>query len=201
MCGVAEVGLALTGISTLMGVGGTIMQGNAQKAQAQAAAAQARSQQAIAEQQAQNEIQKGIAEDARFRRQAAAEHGELVSLLASSGFEMDSGSALQSLLDSRQNEQYESNLILNNANQSAWSALVGANNAGNSASSYDSAASNSGPATWMSAGGSLLGGLGTMGMQYSMYQASKSPDNYTYDGTLKNNPFTVKKTSFTGWGN
>ena len=176
---------------------------NISELQAEAAAAQARNQQAIAEQQAQNEIQKGIAEDSRFRRQAAAKHGELVSMLASSGFEMDSGSALQSLLDSRQNEQYESNLILNNANQAAWSALVGANNAGNSAASYDSAASNSGPATWMNAGGSLLGGLGTMGMQYSMYQASKSPNNSgelssMYDMTLKNNPFEIKKLSFTG---
>ena len=148
MCGIAEAGLALSAISTVAGMGGQVMsatnQSKSAKAQAEVQMQQARNQQALAEQQAQNEISKGIAEENRSRRQASKQQGELASMLSASGFQMDSGSMLGILTDSAEEAQYDSNIILNNAEQAAWGHLVNANNAGNSYAAFEAAKANSG---------------------------------------------------------
>ena len=210
MCGIAAAGLALSAISTVAGMGGTVMsatnQSKSAKAQAEVQMQQAKNQQILAEQQAQNEIAKGIAEENRHRRQASKQQGELASMLSASGFQMDSGSMLGILTDSAEEAQYDSNIILNNAEQAAWGHLVNANNAGNSYAAFEAAKANSGVdglALGLNMGSTLLGGAGTMADRYYRYTQSKAPDSSgglssVYDMALKNNPFETKKISFAG---
>ena len=184
--------MAMTAIATGMSMIGQQQQGKAAQAQANAQAQAAADQQVMGQQQAQAEIAKGAAEDARHRRQAAQQHSEMISSLAAGGFELDSGSSLLLASDNAEEIQHDSNIIKNNANLAAWGHQVGANTAGNQASMFKAQGQNSG-ATALNMGATALGGLGTMGAQYNMYkqtQSSQSGGSYglsTYSGPLASN--------------
>lgn len=147
-------------------------------AQAQAQAAQERSAKAAAaynaqvaeneaatqRQLAQNEISKGIADRERQQRQAARAMGEMRANMGASGFEMDSGSPLSLLAESAQEHQYDSEVIMSNANQAAWQHLVAANSAQNQKTFYNWQGANAGSgrrANNLAMAGTLLGGIGS----------------------------------------
>lgn len=164
-------------------------------AQAQAQAAQERSAKAAAaynaqvaeneaatqRQLAQNEISKGIADRERQQRQAARAMGEMRANMGASGFEMDSGSNLSLLSESAQEHQYDSEVIMSNANQAAWQHLVAANTAQNQQGFYNWQGSNAGAgqgATNLAMAGTLLGGIGKgIGLYNNYSQQKQSPLN------------------------
>ena len=137
---------------------------------------------ATQEQLARNEISKGIADRERQQRDAARKMGEMRANMGASGFEMDSGSNLSLLAESAQEHQYDSNVIMSNANQAAWQHLVAANSAQNQQGFYNWQGSNAGAgqgATNLAMAGTLLGGIGNGIGIYNNYQ--------------KNNPSPLKK--------
>src|SRR5262245_52050601 len=86
----APIGLALTAVSTLVGVVGAISQGQAAKQQAEYQAAVARNNQIIAEQQKQYETQAG---EARAQAQSFKNRqtlGAITAGQAASGIQLDS---------------------------------------------------------------------------------------------------------------
>ena len=137
---------------------------------------------ATQEQLARNEISKGIADRERQQRDAARKMGEMRANMGASGFEMDSGSNLSLLAESAQEHQYDSNVIMSNANQAAWQHLVGANAAGNQQSFAQWQGANAGSgqgATNLAMTGTLLGGIGKGIGQYTTYLQNRPKDDDT----------------------
>lgn len=182
--------LATTALSTGVGMYGQAMQ---QQQAAQAAEASAAYNAQVAENQAatqrelaQNEIAKGISERERQQRSAARAMGEMRAQMGASGFTLDSGSNLSLLAESAQEHQYDSNLIMSNANQAAWQHLVGASQAENQKSysqwQGDNAHAGDGLAA-LGMAGTLLGGIGSGLGTYGSYLKNK-PGGY-YDPALQ----------------
>ncbi len=185
--------IAVTAVSTAVGM---YAQNQAQKAQAQSARAAAEynaqvaaNEAATQQQLAQNEIRKGVADRERQQRQAARAMGEMRANMGASGFEMDSGSNLSLLAESAQEHQYDSQVIMSNANQAAWQHLVAASSSGNQRSfaQWQGANANSGSgANSLAMAGTLLGGIGTGIGQYNAYRRNTpgSKNDY-YDPALQ----------------
>lgn len=172
--------IAVTAISTGVGMYAQQQAQAAQERSAKAAAtynAQVAENEAATQRQlAQNEISKGIADRERQQRQAARAMGEMRANMGASGFEMDSGSNLSLLAESAQEHQYDSNVIMSNANQAAWQHLVAANSAQNQQGFYNWQRSNAGSgqtATNLAMAGTLLGGIGQGIGIYNNYQKNK----------------------------
>lgn len=186
--------IAVTAVSTAVGM---YAQNQAQKTQAQGARAAAEynaqvaaNEAATQQQLARNEIQKGIADRERQQRQAARAMGEMRANMGASGFEMDSGSNESLLAESAQEHQYDSQVIMSNANQAAWQHLVAANSAGNQqgfAQWQGSQADSGRGANGLAMAGTLLGGIGTGIGQYNSYLQNKSSGskNGYYDPALQ----------------
>lgn len=186
--------IAVTAVSTAVGM---YAQNQAQRTQAQSARAAAEynaqvaaNEAATQQQLARNEIQKGIADRERQQRQAARAMGEMRANMGASGFEMDSGSNESLLAESAQEHQYDSQVIMSNANQAAWQHLVAANSAGNQQSfaQWQGSQADSGRgANGLAMAGTLLGGIGTGIGQYNSYLQNKSSGskNGYYDPALQ----------------
>lgn len=186
--------IAVTAVSTAVGM---YAQNQAQRTQAQSARAAAEynaqvaaNEAATQQQLARNEIQKGIADRERQQRQAARAMGEMRANMGASGFEMDSGSNESLLAESAQEHQYDSQVIMSNANQAAWQHLVAANSAGNQqgfAQWQGSQADSGRGANGLAMAGTLLGGIGTGIGQYNSYLQNKSSGskNGYYDPALQ----------------
>lgn len=166
--------IAVTAVSTAVGM---YAQNQAQRTQAQSARAAAEynaqvaaNEAATQQQLARNEIQKGVADRERQQRQAARAMGEMRANMGASGFEMDSGSNESLLAESAQEHQYDSRIIMSNANQAAWQHLVGATAATNQQTFADWQGKNAGSdsgANKLAMAGTLLGGIGTGIGQYN----------------------------------
>lgn len=173
MCGIAAT-LATTAIATAVNM---YSQNQAQKSQAAATRASAEynaqvaaNEAATQQELARNEISKGIADRERQQRQAARAMGEMRAQMGASGFEMDSGSNLSLLAESAGEHQYDSQVIMNNAEQAAWQHLVGQTSALNEReyANWQGANANSGRgATNLAMAGTLLSGIGTGLGQYN----------------------------------
>lgn len=186
--------IAVTAVSTAVGM---YAQNQAQRTQAQSARAAAEynaqvaaNEAATQQQLARNEIQKGVADRERQQRQAARAMGEMRANMGASGFEMDSGSNESLLAESAQEHQYDSQVIMSNANQAAWQHLVAANSAGNQqgfAQWQGSQADSGRGANGLAMAGTLLGGIGTGIGQYNSYLQNKSSGskNGYYDPALQ----------------
>ena len=186
--------IAVTAVSTALTMSAQAQAQAAQERSAKAAAAYnaqvAENEAATQRQLAQNEISKGIADRERQQRQAARAMGEMRANMGASGFEMDSGSNLSLLSESAQEHQYDSEVIMSNANQAAWQHLVAANSAQNQKSFYNWQGSNAGSgqgATNLAMAGTLLGGIGsavgTYG-QWAKVTPSGGNGGKTYSGSV-----------------
>lgn len=181
MC-VAAVPLIITAISTAVSMYAQHQQTKAQESSAKAAAqynADAAAQEAETQRQlAQNEIAKGAAERNRVIRSGLRHMGEMRSGLAASGFEMDSGSALSVLGESAEEIQYDADITTQNAHMAAWQhqvGIAGAENAGAWANYQKDQAKNSGAASALAMGGTLLGGIAQGMGQYNDWQKTATP--------------------------
>lgn len=163
---VAGISLAMTAVGTYTAVQGNISQGK----QASAAAAynkQLAENDAIrAEQQATDAIKRGATEEDRFRDQSSLLQGEQVSALASSGFTLDSGSPLQIMADTAEAIELDAQTIRYNAQMEAMGYENNAQASLSSAEMFRVQGNNASTNSYISAGTSLLSGLGQAGMQY-----------------------------------
>ncbi len=180
--GTTAVSLAITAISTVASMVAQQQQAKQQNRAAQAQAeyqqAQLDNEKALQEQQAQDAIARGSEEKNQQQRNAARIMGEQRSMLAASGVEMDSGSALGMLTESAIEAQHDSAIIGQNAAREAWGHQVGANNAENqkslvAATAENTIAANKSAAAW-GMGTTLLGGLGTGMDQYSKWKKTQT---------------------------
>ena len=178
----AIASLAVTAISTAVGMFAQNEQSKAQASAAKASAeynAQVAANEAATQQHlAQNEIQKGIVDRDRHMRAASQRMGQMTSMLGASGFALDDSSALSLLSDSATEEQFDANIITRNAEMAAWGHEVAANNANNQKSMYDyqRRSAGSGGSSLLSMGGTLLGGLAS-GMAQFNSMPGKSPSS------------------------
>ena len=178
--------MAVTAVSTAAGM---YAQNQAQKTQADAARASAEynaqvaaNEAATQQELARNEISKGIADRERQQRQAARAMGEMRAQMGASGFEMDSGSNLSLLAESAGERQYDSQVIMNNAEQAAWQHLVGQTSALNEQeyANWQGANANSGRgATNLAMAGTLLSGIGAGIGQYNDWSKTANDSSYT----------------------
>lgn len=180
MCDLTIAGMALSAISTGVGMYAQHQQAKAQTSAAQASAqynAQIAANEAEGQRQlAQNEIAKGAADRERLLRAGARKQGELRSQLGASGFEMDSGSALSLLGESAEEIQYDAEITSRNAAMNAWqhqAGIVKAQNAGTYASWEGEQA---GKGSNLGMFGTLLGGLGSGLTMYDQYKRTIRPD-------------------------
>lgn len=183
------VGIGLSAISTGIGMVAqnqqAQQQASAQKAAAEYNAQVAANEAATQQELARNEIAKGIDDRERQQRQAARAMGEMRANMGASGFEMDSGSSASLLAESAQEHQYDSQVIMSNANQAAWQHLVSAGSAQNQQNwaNWEGSNANSGRgAANLAMAGTLLGGIGTGIGQYNDYARNKaagSKNGYT----------------------
>lgn len=153
-------------------------QASAQKAAAEYNAQVAANEAATQQELARNEIAKGIDDRERQQRQAARAMGEMRANMGASGFEMDSGSSASLLAESAQEHQYDSQVIMSNANQAAWQHLVSAGSAQNQQNwaNWEGSNADSGRgAANLAMAGTLLGGIGTGIGQYNAYAQNKKP--------------------------
>ena len=188
------VGIGLSAISTGIGMVAqnqqAQQQASAQKAAAEYNAQVAANEAATQQELARNEIAKGIDDRERQQRQAARAMGEMRANMGASGFEMDSGSSASLLAESAQEHQYDSQVIMSNANQAAWQHLVSAGAAENQQNwaNWEGSNANSGRgAANLAMAGTLLGGIGTGIGQYNAFaqnKASSSKGGY-YDPALQ----------------
>lgn len=188
------VGIGISAITTGLNMAAQYQQAQ-QQARAQKAAAEynaqvAANEAATQQELARNEIAKGIADRERQQRQAARAMGEMRANMGASGFEMDSGSSVSLLAESAQEHQYDSQVIMSNANQAAWQHLVAAGSANNQQNwaNWEGSNADSGRgAANLAMAGTLLGGIGTGIGQYNAYaqnKASSSKSGY-YDPALQ----------------
>ena len=173
--------LAVTAVSTAVSMYAQNQQGK-QQAKAATASAEynlqvAENEKATQQQLAQNEVAKGIADRDRHMRNVSRQQGEMTSMLAASGFEIDSGSSLSMLGESAEEAQYDANIITQNADRAAWQHQVGMTALDNQTSMLSYQKANAKPDTASSLigmGGTLLGGIATGMGQYNGYKATQS---------------------------
>ncbi|MDE5879033.1 MAG: hypothetical protein K2G99_03260 [Desulfovibrio sp.] len=177
-------GMAISAVTTGISMAAQNEQAQ-QQAKAQQAAAEynaqvAANEAATQQELARNEIAKGIDDRERQQRQAARAMGEMRANMGASGFEMDSGSSASLLAESAQEHQYDSQVIMSNANQAAWQHMVAAGSADNQKSwaNWEGSNANSGRgAANLAMAGTLLGGIGTGIGQYNAYAQNKASGN------------------------
>lgn len=172
--------LAVTAVSTAVGMYAQNQQGKQQQAAANAQAEYnmqvAENDKAMQRQLAQNELAKGEADRERLQRQAARQQGEMTSMLAASGFQLDSGSNLSMLGESAEEAQYDANIVSQNAARAAWQHEAGMTAADNQMSMISAQQANSKPsgaASMLNMGGTLLSGIGTGLNMYNGYKQTR----------------------------
>ena len=150
-----------TMLATVIGAAGTLMQGVAANSAARAQAAAANQNARIAEAQAHDAIERGGQEELRLRRQMAQLQGTQRSMLAASGVDVDSGSALDVQDASMREGEQDAAAIRFNAAREGWGHQVQAANYRNEASAARAAGRNALFGSVVGAGTSLLSAAGS----------------------------------------
>ena len=186
MSGGTTATLVTTAITTAISMAGQYMQAQAQEKQAKQTAQYqadvAAQDAAMKEQQARSVMQKAITEEDRQRRNVARAMGEMRANMGASGFAMDEGSNMDLLAESVGEHQYDSQVRMSNAEQEAWGYQVGATNAQNNQAfaNWQKSNADSGQlGTYLSMGGTLLGGISKGIGQYSSLSAAATPTGGT----------------------
>ena len=150
-----------TMLATVIGAAGTLMQGMAANSAARAQAAAANQNARIAEAQAHDALERGGQEELRLRRQMAQLQGTQRSMLAASGVDVDSGSALDVQDASMREGEQDAAAIRFNAAREGWGHQVQAANYRNEASAARAAGRNAPFGSVVGAGTSLLSAAGS----------------------------------------
>ena len=143
--------------SAVIGGASAIMQAQASASQAAYQAQVARNNQIIAQRNAADALKRGDVEEEKVRRRTAAILGQQRSLLAGQGIVLDEGSPLDIQMDTAGLGEIDALTTRSNFGREAYAFEVQAMNHAAQAALYDTRTSLLG--TWLSAGGSLLGGL------------------------------------------
>lgn len=197
MCSFTAASIITTIVSTAVSVAAQAQSSSVQaKAQRNAAEYNAQlsaNEAAVQEQNARNEMAKGIAERERQQRNAARQMGTMRAALGASGFAMDFGSGLSLLAESAEEHQYDSQTIMSNAAQAAWGHQVAANSALNNRgfAKYQAANANSGQgASLLNMGSTILGGIGQGIGQYNAWNKTRKPETGHLNRLPKPNAFS-----------
>lgn len=148
----AIVGAVAAGISAL----GTVMQGQAASGQAAYQAQVARNNEIIAERNAQDTEKRGVVAEDALRQRTAALLGRQRAELAGQGTELDSGSPLDIQMDTAGLGELDALTLRGSYAREAYGNRVQGQNYEAQARLADSRTSTLG--SWLSAGGSVLGG-------------------------------------------
>ncbi len=155
-------------------------------AQAKYAAEAQDNEQARNMEEARRALQRGELEADRQRRQASRANGGSVSMLAASGFELDSGSNLSLLMENAEEAQHENAMIRFNAANEAWqyqNRAVDNLNAQASALAQGQNAANK--AHYQANMASIGAGLQGIGSGMSLYgKKTKNDDLYDYGSII-----------------
>lgn len=161
--------LAISAVTT---IGGAIMQMRGQQQQAQAQRASAdynaavqRNNAVLANQQAQDAVERGRVDESRHRRQVQQLKGRQTAALAASGVDVNSGSALDTLGDTAVMGEIDALQIRDNASREAWRYRVEANSANNQAGLFDLQRRNVQGASVAP----LIGAVGSVGDKWYQY--------------------------------
>ncbi|MBX3502792.1 MAG: hypothetical protein KF889_25385 [Alphaproteobacteria bacterium] len=154
--------------SAVIGAVGTIMQGQAASQQAAYQAQVARNNQIIAERNAQDAEKRGDIEEDRMRRRAALILGSQRAGLAGQGSVLDEGSPLDIQMDTAGLGEMDALTVRSNFQREAYGHRVQGMNYDAAARLADSRTSTLG--SWLSAGGSILGGAFQGAKMYSDFQ-------------------------------
>jgi len=148
---------AVAVVSGVMTAVSTVMQGQAAAAQAAYQAQVARNNQIIAERNAQDAEKRGDVAEDKTRQRTAFILGHQRAQLAGQGAALDDGSPLDLQMDTAGLGELDALTVRGNAQREAYADRVQGMNYGAQAALADSKTSMLG--TWLSAGGSVLGGL------------------------------------------
>ena len=155
-----EPTMIMAGVSAVVAAVGSVMQGKAQKDAADYNAQVMQNEASVAQTQADQSVQQAQSEQVKHDRQAALQMGHQRSLLAASGIDMSSGSALNQLVDNtgqfeidRQNIGYQGQL-----NQ--WGYMNKANSLIGQSELEKAKGQSALTAGYMGAASSLIGGAG-----------------------------------------
>ena len=152
--------LAATGLSTGIGVVGSIRQARAQSEQMEYQADVARQNQQLAEQQAGAERRQGYENMITQRQEAAKLIGRQRAAAGASGAAVDVGSNLDLQADTAAQGEIDAINTYNQALDRAYNYDVQAVNYGNQAAAYDASASSTKKAGYINAFGTAIGHLG-----------------------------------------
>jgi len=162
--------LAFTAGSTVVSAIGQKRQADAEAANLRYNAAIQRNNQIIANRNADDAIKRGKIEEQQNRLRIAQLKGEQRARTGSSGILVDQGSALDLLADTAEIGEYESQIILNNAEREASGFRTQASNYGSSAINSDIAADNTQAAGLQTAGTTLISGAGRVADSWYRYK-------------------------------
>lgn len=165
--------LAATGLSTGIGVVGSIRQARAQSEQMEYQADVARQNQQLAEQQASAERRQGYENIVTQRQETAKLIGRQRAAAGASGAVVDVGSNLDLQADTAAQGEIDAINTYNQALDRAYNYDVQAVNYGNQAAAYDASASSTKKAGYINAFGTAIGGLATMGSTWAKFKADQ----------------------------
>ena len=163
----AIASLALGAIGTGVSVYGGIQQGRQASAAAAYNAKMAQRSAQMSEMQAKDAERRGAIEEDRFRRQQSLLQGQQASMLAASGVQLDSGSPLQILADTAEATEVDARTIRYNARMDAWGLRNQAASSIAQAQFAKIEGKNARSNAYLSAGGSLISGLGSLAGRYA----------------------------------
>ena len=172
--------LAATGLSTGIGVVGSIRQARAQSEQMEYQADVARQNQQLAEQQASAERRQGYENMITQRQETAKLIGRQRAAAGASGAVVDVGSNLDLQADTAAQGEIDAINTYNQALDRAYNYDVQAVNYGNQAAAYDASASSTKKAGYINAFGTAIGGLATMGSTWAKFNAGKTATQTKY---------------------
>ena len=172
--------LAATGLSTGIGVVGSIRQARAQSEQMEYQADVARQNQQLAEQQASAERRQGYENMVTQRQETAKLIGRQRAAAGASGAVVDVGSNLDLQADTAAQGEIDAINTYNQALDRAYNYDVQAVNYGNQAAAYDASASSTKKAGYINAFGTAIGGLATMGSTWAKFNAGKTATQTKY---------------------
>ncbi len=164
------IAMAASVIGTGLSAVSAISQGQAQSASANYQAQVARVNQQIQEQNATYERQKGDVEAQSQDMKNKAALGALSAAQGASGFDMNSGSSLDTRVSARELGRLDTLTVRNNAERRAHDFDIAAMNQGAQAGLYQAQGKTSQMAGYLGAASSLIGGVSSVSDKWLKFQ-------------------------------
>lgn len=154
---------AMAAVTAVMSAVGTVASAQASSSQAAYQAQVARNNQIIAQRNAADALKRGVIEEDKVRQRTSSIMGQQRALLAGQGSALDEGSPLDIQMDTAGMGELDALTVRSNFQREAYAHEVQGMNHAAQAALHEGKARTSMLSTWLSAGGSLLGGLSGVG--------------------------------------